>query len=262
MPSQVVASDTGQPGLVQSVALEFAKARRKHLWLASLGLLAFQFAWLVAGASNTVRHNPDFDGILYMLPQLNAIVLPLLCAIVASTVTDVENRANMWKLLLTMEDARRVVAAKWAACLLILAVVVGVQTAGVAAVAYGIGFQQNMPGPALLARYALSTFVVCAMLITIVQAVCLATANQFAPMIVGVGLCFLGLFIAYLPPVFSWFVPSAYFFVCRLVDGAYDASQHMRFWAAPFPAAGLAVCVAVTIAAFIASRRAFAAREL
>lgn len=47
MPSQVVASDTGQPGLVQSVALEFAKARRKHLWLASLGLLAFQFAWLV-----------------------------------------------------------------------------------------------------------------------------------------------------------------------------------------------------------------------
>lgn len=262
MPSQVVASDTGQPGLVQSVALEFAKARRKHLWLASLGLLAFQFAWLVAGASNTVRHNPDFDGILYMLPQLNAIVLPLLCAIVASTVTDVENRANMWKLLLTMEDGGRVVAAKWAACLLILAVVVGVQTAGVAAVAYGIGFQQNLPGPALLARYAISTFVVCAMLITIVQAVCLATANQFAPMIVGVGLCFLGLFIAYLPPVFSWFVPSTYFFVCRLVDGAYDASQHMRFWAAPFPAAGLAVCVAVTVAAFIASRRAFAAREL
>lgn len=36
----------------------------------------------------------------------------------------------------------------------------------------------------------------------------------------------------------------------------------MRFWAAPFPAAGLAVCVAVTVAAFIASRRAFAAREL
>ena len=59
-----IATNAGQPGIAASVALEFAKARRKHLWLASLGLLAFQFAWLVAGASNTVRHNPDFDGIL------------------------------------------------------------------------------------------------------------------------------------------------------------------------------------------------------
>ena len=245
-----------------AVALEFAKARRRHLWLASLGLLAFQFAWLVAGARNTVRHNPDFNGILYMLPQLNAIVLPLLCAIVVSTVIDVENRANMWKLMLTMEDASRVVAAKWVTCLVVLAAVVGVQTAGVGLVAHLLGFAQNLPGPATLVRYALCTFAVCAMLATIVQAVCLATANQFVPMVLGVSLCFLGLFVAYLPTVFSWFVPSAYFFVLGLVGGAFDASQHMSFWSAPFPVAGLVVCVVVTAVVFVASRRAFAAREL
>ena len=251
-----------QSSLAQSVALEFAKARRKHLWLASLGLLAFQFAWLVAVASSSVKRSPDFDGILYMLPQLNAIVLPLLCAIVASTVTDMENQANMWKLLLTMEDARRVVTAKWVTCLVILVAVVGVQTTGVGIVASALGFTQNLPGPALLARYALSTFAVCAMLLSIVQAVCLGTANQFIPMVVGIALCFLGLFIAYLPPAFSWFVPSGYFFVTRLVDGAFNASQHMEFWPAPFPVAGLVVCAVACVVALALSRLVFAKREL
>lgn len=244
-----------------SISLEFAKARRKHLWLASLGLLAFQFAWLIEGSANTVKHNPDFNAILYMLPQLNAIVLPLLCAIVASTVIDVENRANMWKMLLTMEDARRVMTAKWATCLAIVAVVVGVQTVGVALIAYLMGFQQNLPDAATLARYAISTFAVCSLLVTIVQAICLATANQFVPMVVGVALSFLGLFVAYLPAVFSWFVPSAYFFVLGLVSGAYDATMHMSFSPAPFPVAGLAVCIVATAVVFIASRRSFAAKE-
>ena len=247
---------------MDGISLEFAKTRRKHVWLASLGLLAFQFAWLIAGSANTVKHNPDFNAILYMLPQLNAIVLPLLCAIVASTVIDVENRANMWKLLLTMEDARRVVTAKWTTCLVIVTVVVGVQAVGVALVAYLLGFQYNLPDAPMLARYALSTFIVCSLLVTIVQAVCLVTANQFVPMVVGVALSFLGLFIAYLPTAFSWLVPSAYFFVLGLVSGAYDATMHMSFSPAPFPVAGFAVCLVATAAVFIASRRAFAAKEL
>lgn len=257
-----LARRTAARGLA-AVALEFAKLRRKRIWLIAFGLLAFELAWIGAQAPRMAQKNPDFQALLFQFSLMNAIFFPLIATVVASTVTDLEAKANMLKELLTMQDARGLYRAKWAADAIVIAVVALVQTAAMFALAFAVGMTRNLPGAATVALYTASTVVVTLAVATIVQALCLFAKSPFAPIIVGVAFAFAGLFGLYLPPAAAQFIPSSYYGLLATVSMSYDEASNMTTFAAqPWSIGHFAAMLALIAVAFALSARAFSRKEL
>lgn len=231
-----VVSSVPSAYVMGAVRLEFCKMRRKHLWLISLGLLGFQGLWLSVGSAKYLQTSSSYMVLFSMMPVLNGVVFPLLCALIASTLGDIEHQAHMWKELLCLQDLRSLIGAKWIAQMLIMLVVVSVQTMGIV-----VGGWATIPGHdptsfGLVAQYWLSTLVPSLMLSALLQALCLVVPNQFVALSTSVSLCFLGLFIPYLPTGWSWCVPSAYFSLMSPVAQNFDTTTSvMHFSLSPFP---------------------------
>lgn len=261
--SSAPASPGGVRGLV-ALRLELAKLRHKHLVLATLAICAVQLVWLGVTVAHSVRGNPRLESLalFYQAPLLNAIFLPLLSAIVASTVCDIENRGSMFKELLTMQRARGLFAAKWAAIALALGIVVTVQTVALLAMAGGLGLAGTPPASTVAAYWA-STLAVSMFAGTLVEVLSLFSANQFLPLVVGVGLSFLGLFAMYLPEAAAYVVPSAYYSVLSTVGMSYDETLGVASYGIePWPVGAFALVVAATVVLSALASRAFARREL
>ena len=261
-PTQGMPPEPARPvGLVRSVHLEFRKAHRKHLWLVSFALLAVELAWLVYSETRSDLPVTDYREFLFQLPILNAIFLPLLATVVASTVCDIEFRANMLKELLVMERPGTLYAAKWLACALVLAAVVAVQAA--ALVAIGSYFGYGSFPPAELALYCMSTFAVCLFIATVIQVLSFFSSNQFVPLAAGVALAFFGLFSMYLPPIVAQFVPSSYFALLSTVGMVYDeATRVSTFFPVDWSYPHFLVIVVLTAVLYALSARTFSRKEL
>ena len=243
------------------VALEFRKLRHRHLPLVCIAMVGFVLLWFGSQGAKQVLRSDDYRTILYSLPQINAVILPLLSTVVASTVCDVENRADMWKALLTMERAGSLFRAKWLTCALLLAATVTGEVAAAAALGTSLGFRPVPLGEEVVLW--VSTLAVCLFVSTVVEAVCFFADNQFLPVATGIVLSFLGLFALFLPPVVSSFVPSAYFGLLSTVTMTYDAASGSILWGSqPWPVWRLLAVVAVTAAAFWLSLRASSRKEL
>lgn len=248
-------------GMGRQVLLELGKGRRKHLWLICAAMLGALLLWFGYQSARQVEVTSDYRVLLYSLPTVNAVFLPLMSAVVASTVCDIENRANMWKELLTMERAEDLFCAKWLTCALVLSAVVTVEVASSSAIGGALGFQPIPMGEVFVLW--VSTLSVCLFVATVVECLCLFVANQFVPLVLGVALSFLGLFSMYLPTAVSALVPSSYFGLMSTVSMSYDAATGVITWgSAAWPVGYFAIIVLLTVAAFSLSLRAFARKEL
>lgn len=261
-PAQSMTSASARPvSLLRGVRLEFRKARRKHLWLISFALLVVELAWLTYQETRSELPVTDYRELLFQLPILNAIFLPLLATVVASTICDIEFRANMLKELLVMEKPGTLYAAKWLACMLVLAVVVIVQTAALVAIGSYFGYGSFPAGD--LALYAISTFAVCLFIATVIQVLSFFASSQFIPLAVGVALAFFGLFSMYLPVVVAQFVPSSYYALLSTVGMVYDeATRTSTFFSIDWSLAHFLVIVVLTAVVYMLSARAFSRKEL
>ena len=169
-------------GIARQVILEIRKGRRKHLWLICAAMLGVLLLWFGYQSARQVEVTADYRVLLYSLPTVNAVFLPLLSAVVASTVCDVENRGNMWKQLLTVERAEDLFCAKWFTCALVLAAVVTVEVAAASVIGGALGFQAVPVSESLVLW--VSTLSVCLFVATVVECLCLFIANQFVPLVV------------------------------------------------------------------------------
>ena len=246
-PAQSMTSASARPvSLLRGVHLEFKKARRKHLWLISFALLVVELAWLTYQETRSELPVTDYRELLFQLPILNAIFLPLLATVVASTICDIEFRANMLKELLVMEKPSTLYAAKWLACMLVLAVVVIVQTAALVAIGSYFGYGVFPAGD--LALYAISTFVVCLFIATVIQVLSFFASSQFIPLAVG---------------VVAQFVPSSYYALLSTVGMVYDeATRTSTFFSIDWSLAHFLVIVVLTAVVYVLSARAFSRKEL
>lgn len=97
---------------VTAICLELRKLRRKHLLPITLAFLAVELLWLWSGLARRVGADIDYRGVLFQLPSLNAIFLPMLSTIIMSTVCDIESPGNMYKELLTLQTPQGLFRAK------------------------------------------------------------------------------------------------------------------------------------------------------
>lgn len=98
-----------------ALGLEFFKSRRRGLLLTTLMLVGFEAIWIYLAFRNPSANEIKIGWmeLLYQVPALNSIIFPIVAAIIASRLSDVEHRGGTWKLLETIQHPRQLFYAKF-----------------------------------------------------------------------------------------------------------------------------------------------------
>lgn len=237
--------------------LEFFKCRRRKIALVCAGVLAAQVLWMGAFL---FRQDGETAGqewmmLFYNLALLDAVVLPLSVAVLASRSCELEHKGGALKLLKTLATPGQLYAVKLAWGALTLAALLILRTA----LFLGLGAAMEFPGSPPWGRFALFTLIswaVSMMLYALQQGLSLGFSNQAAALVCGISGSFMGLLSMLFPAWLIRCVPWGHYGLLALVGMAWYPDTRMTrfFW--QWPAPWDLVLLGLWAAAFLAAGRA------
>lgn len=244
--------------------LEGAKNRRRKTPLLCATILAAELLWVGAYLARQDAEDLLWGWmlLLYNLSMVDAVILPLSVATLASRSAELEHRGNTWKLLETMVSPDRLYAVKLGWGALVLAGLLVLR----AGLFLGVGVATGFPGPVPWGRFALFTllsWLVSLMVYALQQGISLRFANQAAALVCGIAGSFLGLLSLLFPPALTRCVPWGYYGLLSLVGMDWDAATRVTtfFWRWP-PAADLLLLLLWAAGFLLAGRSLFVHKEV
>ena len=198
--------------------LEFLKCRRRKIVLVCAAVLAVELIWM--GAFFTRQDAEDLKWgwmlLLYNLSMVDAIILPLSVATLASRNCELEHKGSTWKLLETMTSPGSLYAAKLCWGALVLAALLMIRSG----LFLGVGIAQGFQGPVPWGRFGVFTLIswaVSMMVYALQQGLSLRFLNQAAALVCGIAGSFLGILSMLFPPALTRCVPWGYYGLLTLV---------------------------------------------
>jgi hypothetical protein len=244
--------------------LEFTKTRRRRVWLTVALLIGVQLLWVAWGTSRMDAQDlaQGWLYLLYQFPILNSIIMPVVAAVLASRLSDIEHRGQMLRLLETIVPAGRLFGAKFFAGGAYLLAATLAQVLLMWGAGWARGFA-GMPPLDLWGWYLLSTMAVNLVLLLMQQGLSLLVANQMVPLSVGLVGALIGLFSLYLPMTFQRFVLWSYYGVLMNVRMDWDpATRIVDLYRVPVDWAGLAVLTTIGCVLYLVIRTLFVRQEV
>lgn len=244
--------------------LEFYKCRRRKIVLVCAAVLAVELIWM--GAFFTRQDAEDLKWgwmlLLYNLSMVDAIVLPISVATLASRNCELEHKGNTWKLLETMASPGRLYAAKLAWGALVLAILLVIRATLFVAVGIVQGFQGGIPW-GRFGLFTLISWAVSMMVFALQQGLSLRFANQAAALVCGIAGSFLGILSMLFPPALTCCVPWGYYGLLALVGMDWDADTRITsfYWRWPEPTDLLLLCLWATVF-LVVGRTLFVRKEV
>ena len=205
------------------LALEFCKCRRRKLTLVCAGLLAAQLLWfgVYLTRQDAEALAQGWMLLLYNLAMVDAIMLPIGVAVIASRSCELEHRGHTLKLLETAVTPGRLYAAKLAWGALVLAGLLLVRGALFLALGLAMGFPGGTPWGRFVVFTALS-WAVSMTLYALQQGLSLRFANQAVALVCGIFGSFVGLMALLFPVWVQRCVPWGYYGLFPAVLGTFN----------------------------------------
>lgn len=226
--------------------LEFFKCRRRKILLVCAAVLAVELLWMGAylARQNAGNLRQGWVLLLYNLAMVDAIVLPISVATLASRNCELEHKGMTLKLLETMAAPGRLYAAKLAWGALVLAALLVLRTG----IFIFMGAVVRFPGEVPWDRFGLFTAIswaVSMMIYALQQGLSLRFANQATALVCGITGSFLGILSMLFPPALIRCVPWGYYGLLALVGMDWDEATRMTafYWKWPEPADLLLLCL-------------------
>lgn len=197
--------------MLQSLHAETQKARRRHDWLVCLLIPLAILLWSRYSAPDGGEDlRIGYHALLYTIPVMNTVLMPVGMAMLASRLWDVEAKGNMPKLLYTLQSRRSLFAAKVLLGMAELFLIVSVETVGVWALGQLLGYLDTPP-LVQLAYSFLCTYTVNLMLFFSELLLTILLNTPLTALCTGIAGALIGLFSAFMPPIVGYFVPWGYF---------------------------------------------------
>ena len=225
---------------------ELKKSRRRWDWLVVAGIPLLVLLWASGGTPASGDEKASYySSMLYVLPILHTVVMPVGMAALASRLWDAETRGCTAKLLYTLQSRASLYAAKTVLGVVYLTAVVALETAGLLVMGRLSGVTEPL-NLSQLVWTAASTLAVDALLFLGGCLLCIRFGQTLLVMGVGLACSLCGLFAAYMPIRFAYFVPFAYFLPlsCVALDWNFE-TRSGRYYALPFQLPMLALTVAL-----------------
>lgn len=244
--------------------VECRKAHRRHDLPVVIGIALLVLLW--GGTSYKLETAQElasgFSSLYYAVPIMNAVVMPVGMATLASRIWDVETKGESCKLLFTLQSRGSLFWGKAALGLLENVAVCVIETAGI----YGMGLFKGVTEPPRPGRFFwlfAATFLVNAMLYFLSLLITIRVRNPVAALAVGFCGALIGLFAAFMPVVFSYFIPFGYYVPLSAVSMHWDAETRIStFPLTEYPLWLLGVTAALALLAAAACRRAIETKEV
>ena len=213
--------------MLRSFHAELQKAHRRHDLLLCLLVPLIMILWVGGLAPSDPEELANgYSALLYSIPVIEAILMPVLMAVLASRLWEIEVKGSMPKFLYTLQERRSLFAGKAAFGLLEILLVTLLEMG--AAVLLGIvhGYTEAFPTGQLVYLF-ICTLAVDAMLFFGEFLLMLWVGNPLPALCVGIVGALVGLFSAFMPPLVSYFVPFGYYIPLSAYEVAnWDKATH------------------------------------
>ena len=213
--------------MLRSFHAELQKAHRRHDLLLCLLVPLIMILWVGGLAPSDPEELANgYSALLYSIPVIEAILMPVLMAVLASRLWEIEVKGSMPKFLYTLQERRSLFAGKAAFGLLEILLVTLLEMG--AAVLLGIvhGYTEAFPTGQLCYLFV-CTLAVDAMLFFGEFLLMLWMGNPLPALCVGIVGALVGLFSAFMPPLAGYFVPFGYYIPLSAYEVAnWDKATH------------------------------------
>lgn len=247
---------------------EFMIERRKQK---HLGMLFIPLIFLVAlfvWASTSYRTPTDYElaqgytYLLYQIPLLNCVLMPIMLAVIASRLCDMEIKGGTMTLLFTLQKKQNFYDLKFLSEALYLLLFSLGEGAVILLCGKLFHFTEALPA-LLLCRHMATTFLAGSVVLTLQHILSLLSSNQIVPLLVGLAGSFLGLFSMFFPSNIACFVLWSYFGAFIPFGMNWDrATRIISFYSIPFPTGTFACFTLFGIAFYLLCRYIFMKREV
>ncbi len=185
---------------MKGIRLEFYKIRRRKIWVIIMVLLGVQCLWGLWAFRNmdAKKLSQGYMQCLYHFTVFNTIMMPMVAAITASKICDLEHKGQTFKLLLTVMPAGTLFDAKFICASMHMVAVGAAQMIFIIVLGKAAGFTEPFP-PGYLFYYFIITIFVTVVILAIQQAFSLLFTNQMVSFVIGITGSFAGVFSLFLP---------------------------------------------------------------
>ncbi|MFQ7552341.1 MAG: ABC transporter permease [Blautia marasmi] len=196
---------------MRELTAEHQKQKHRRIWLVPLGFLVILFLWVSVNRRSFTAEDlaMGYSYILYQLPLLNVVLLPVMTAVIASRLCDMEIKGNTLKQLYTLQKRSSFYDWKFIHELkYLLAFTIG---EGIMIPLMGAFCHFTQKLPLILSCSIGTSTLVGLVLLTLQHFLSLMSNNQIIPLLAGLIGSFLGLFSMFFPPAAARFVLWGYF---------------------------------------------------
>lgn len=250
--------------MMTALRIEFNKTRRRRFGLILAALMGVQILWIIWAFRYMDAHDLQQGWMhsLYQFPVLNSIVMPVIAAIIASRLSDVEHQGQTLKLMDTVMPMGRLFDAKFLCGAFYMLAAIACQLLVIAVIGHAKGFAGEPPA-AMLGYYFLFTTVVSLTVLVLQETLSLLVENQMVSLAVGLTGGFAGLFVMFLPQKFSQLIIWGYYGVLMLVGMDWNrATGSIDYYWVPVDWCGLAAIMIMFCLIYTTGRALFIRKEL
>ncbi len=244
--------------------VEFRKIRRRKVWLIVAAMIFVQLLWALWSVRQMDAHGlaQGWMRCLYQFPLLNAIMMPVITAVVASRLCDIEHKGQTFRLLKTIMPAGRLFNAKFLCGAVHILAAVLAQVVVIVVVGYASGFGGNAPIDKLL-YYLLFTASVSLTILLLQQVLSLLFVNQMIPLALGLIGGFAGLYLMYFPQALSKLILWGYYGVLMFVGMDWDGATRIAdLYFVAIDWSGFIALLVMFCAIYIVGRTLFVRKEM
>lgn len=249
--------------MMRVLLMEFQKIKRKGVFTTIAILLGVQCLWGLwsFGSMSGEKLAQGWFQCLYHFPILNAIMMPVVIAVLASRLCDVEHKGQTFKLLETIIPAEALFHAKYLCGVIHVTAIALIQVFMILIFGVIKGFGGPIPWDKIL-FYLISTIGVHVTILLLKQVLSLHFANQMVPLTVGLLGSLAGLFSMFLPKGVGKLLIWGYYGVMMRVGLNWDPSTRISdFYYVPVDWLGVFLLAFMFAGIYVYGRRSFAGKE-
>lgn len=251
-------------GFFMQLSVEQKKVKYRKIWMIAVGVVFLQFIWSAwtFGKADERLLSQGYRYLLYEMPVLNAVFMPVLMAVIASRLCDAEVKGDTFKLLFTMQKSGTLFDCKLVFGIRYVLLVVFLQAVMIIADGIVFDFTETMDIKLLLI-YCAATFIVNVVVLVVQQFLSLTAQNQILPLCVGLAGSFLGLFSLFFPRAIQMFVLWGYYAMFMPLEMHYDkAARVMSFSDTPLNLGLMLAFAAAGVILYAGMKYLFVRREV
>lgn len=248
--------------MIKNIQLEFFKIRNRKVYTSVFFIMSVTFFWALfaQGHKSTADPSQSWISLFYNISTINCIIMPILTAITASKLVDIEHKGNTLKLLKTLQGSSSLFNSKFVCGIFLMIFAAFIQTVSMLAIGFINGYT-NIPLGYFL-YFILYTLFVNVTMLLLQMILSFQFVNQMIAFVVAVGGSFLGLFSLFFGGSISKFILWGYYALLSPARLDWNAETRVSnyYWSS-IPYSELAIMAAVFIVLYILGHKLFNLKE-